>query len=108
VAGGPRALTFEGAREYVHFTALWWWLKFGILGLAAYIAWTATLIATGLTVWRRHPDAIVRACGLGAGLGIVGLAIAELTGTFAGADPRSAIVIGALAGLLEAARRDAL
>lgn len=89
--------------EYVHFAALWWWMKLGILGLLAYVALLATTVFAAARVWLRHPDAVVRAAGLAAATGIVGLGVAETTGTFAGPDPRSSVVVGAIAGLVSVA-----
>lgn len=102
----PLSVSFDASlREYVHLAALWWWLKLGLLGLAAYLVWTATMIGNGVSGWARNPDGRLRAACLGVGIGSIGVAIAELTGTFSGADPRTAVIVGALAGFVEAARR---
>ena len=45
----PLPVEHEEAREYVHFAALWWWMKMGILGLLAYLA---LLLATARLAWR--------------------------------------------------------
>ena len=90
-------------RQYVHFAALWWWMKLGLLGLLGYLWLLGAAVYAGARVWRAHPDAAVRAGGLAAAATVVGYAVAETTGTFAGADLRSSVVVGALLGLLAAA-----
>lgn len=89
--------------EYVHFAALWWWMKLGILGLIGYLWLIGATVVAGGSVWRRHPDGVVRAAGLAAAAGIVGYAVAETTATFSGSDVRSSIVLGGLLGLLSVA-----
>ncbi len=87
-------------RQYVHVGALWWWMKLGILGLIGYLWILGRAVVTGLQIWRRHPDRLIRAAGLGAAATTVGFAVAELTATFAGPDPRMSIIVGAFIGLL--------
>jgi hypothetical protein len=89
--------------QYVHFAALWWWMKLGILGLIGYVWMMAAAIAVGLRVWAGHPDRLVRTGGLASAAGVVGLAVAETSGTFTGADQRFSIIFGALLGLLAVA-----
>lgn len=89
--------------QYVHFAALWWWMKLGILGLIAYVWLMATAVVVGIRVWTGHPDALVRSGGLAAAAAVVGLAVAETSGTFTGADQRFSIAFGALIGLLSVA-----
>lgn len=96
----PLSIENEGGRKYAHFAALYYWLKLGPLGVLAYIWILATVAVTGIGVWRRNPDAIVRVAALALATGIIGLAIAELTATFLGADNRMATIVGALIGFL--------
>lgn len=93
-------------RRYVHFAFLWYWLAFGILGAIAYLALFAASLWTGTQIWRRHPDPIVQVCAIAVFGGILGLAVVELTATFAGIEPRLTILLGALLGWLAAAWQD--
>ena len=101
----PLSVEHEGGRNYVHFALLWWWLKMGIPGLIAYVTLIAGAVLVGLRVWRTWRDPVIRAAGLGAAGGFVGLAIAETTASFVGAEVRMTVVVGAFLGLLAAADR---
>lgn len=103
----PMPIEHEGGRQYVHFAALWWWMKLGLLGIVGYLALMATAVGTGIATWRRHGDPTVRAVGLGGAMAVIGLAIAELTATFSGSEVRASVVFGAVLGLLAVARRTA-
>jgi O-antigen ligase len=101
----PHPLSVEHDRRYVHFTALWYWLRMGILGVAAY-AWIMIAgMLSGLRLWRRAEDDRLRIAGLAMFGGLVGLAVAETTATFTGVDQRFTIVIAAALGWLSAAQR---
>jgi hypothetical protein len=91
---------------YVHFAALWWWMKGGIFGLIGYVVLIILLIAAGVRVFLGHPDRAVSAAGIAAAAGSAGFAFAELTATFAGPDIRSSIVLGGLIGLLAVGLRE--
>src|SRR5262249_32071947 len=93
-------------RNYVHLAILWFWLELGPLGALAYIALMATMIWCGLTVFRRHPDPVVKVGGAACVAPTVGIVIVELTTTFTGVEPRFSILVGAVAGWLAAAWRD--
>lgn len=98
----PPSLDRPGSRDYVHITALSWWLKMGVLGLLAYVALVGTAIWASISVWRRHDDVRLRLFGLAMVGAIAGLALAETTGAFVGINLRfSAVTAGAL-GLLAA------
>ncbi|HEY7960766.1 MAG TPA: O-antigen ligase family protein [Solirubrobacteraceae bacterium] len=99
----PLSLEHPGGREYVHFTALWYWMKLGLLGLLAYLSLIVATIWTAARVWRRHPAALVRACALGMLGAALGLFVAELTATFTGGDYRFSIVYPVMLGLLASA-----
>lgn len=101
----PLSVEHEGGRNYVHFALLWWWLKMGVLGLIAYVAVIGMAARVGLRIWRDSADPAVRAAGLGTAGAFVGLAIAETTASFLGADIRMTVVAGACLGLLAAAER---
>jgi hypothetical protein len=96
----PLSIENEGGRNYTHFAALYYWLKLGPLGVLAYIWILITMVVTGIGVWRRYPDPLVRVAALAAAMAMIGLAIAELTAAFVGAETRMATVIGAVIGLL--------
>jgi O-antigen ligase len=103
----PPSLDRPGSRDYVHFTALSWWLKMGLLGLLAYLSLIGTAIWASVSVWRRHDDIRLRLFGLAMAGAVAGLALAEMTGAFVGINLRfSAIAAGAL-GLLAATLADA-
>jgi hypothetical protein len=96
----PLSIENKGGRGYAHFAALFYWLKLGPLGVLAYIWILGTVVVTGIGVWRRNQDSLIRVAALAFSISAVGLAIAELTATFVGADTRMATIIGALIGLL--------
>ncbi len=103
----PLSIEHEEAREYVHFAALWWWMKLGVLGLLAYFS---LMIAGGRLawkVWRRSQDPIARAFGLASLCGGVGLMVAETTATFTGAELRFTVVFATQIGLLALLARSA-
>jgi O-Antigen ligase len=97
-----RALSVEHeeGRQYVHFAALWFWLKLGILGLAAYIAIMAGSLVLAWRVWRRSAEPLVRAFGLASLCGVAGLAVIETTASFTGIDARFTVLFSAQIGLL--------
>ena len=97
----------ENGREYVHFAALWFWLKLGIMGLLAYLSLLVAAASGAWRVWRRSRGAITRAFGLASLCGLVGLLVAETTATFTGVDPRFTLVFGAQIGLLALSARQA-
>jgi O-antigen ligase len=97
----PLPLEGEGeGRQYVHFAALWFWMKLGVLGLFAYIAVMLGGMALALETWRKAPDGLMRAFGLGSLCSIAGLLVIDTTASFTGVDPRFTILFGAQLGLL--------
>jgi O-antigen ligase len=94
-------------RRYVHGTALWFWLRLGLLGLFAYLWLVAAAAWAAVGVWRRHPDALARVGGLAALGAVVALFVVELTATFTGVEARTTVAVGAMLGWLAAARLDA-
>jgi O-antigen ligase len=99
---GKRPLPVEhaGGREYVHFAALWWWMKMGILGLIAYVLLMFSTARLAWRVWRQSADAITCAFGLASLCGVAGLIVAETTATFTGAEQRFTVLFAAQVGLL--------
>ena len=96
----PLPVEHEEAREYVHFAALWWWMKMGILGLLAYFALLIATARLSWRVWRERSEPIFRAFGLGSLCAVAGLLVAETTATFTAAELRFTIVFAAQIGLL--------
>ena len=101
-------LSFENphARTYSHMAVLWFWMKLGVLGLIAYLGYLLTAIVLGIQLFRRHHDPRVRVAGAATAGGLIGLAVAETTGTWLGTDFRMTVLIGCVAGLLSVARAD--
>jgi hypothetical protein len=98
----------EGGRLYVHFAALWFWLKLGILGLFAYIG---MILASGILawrVWRTAREPIIRAFGLASLCGFAGLAALETTASFTAIDTRFTVLIATQIGLLALLSRTAV
>ena len=96
----PLPIEHEEAREYVHFAALWWWMKMGILGLLAYFALLIATARLAWRVWRERTETIFRAFGLASLCGVAGLLVAETTATFTAAELRFTIVFAIQIGLL--------
>ena len=99
----PLSVENPGARQYVHVAVLWYWLKFGVAGVLAYLAYMLTAVVVGIRVFRSHRDPLVRIAAAGAAAGIVGLMVVETTATFVGSDLRTTILVGFVAGMLSAA-----
>ena len=102
----PLAVTFVGGRDYTHTVVLWFWLKLGLLGLVAYLLLMVTAVRSAFGLWRTGPDPRLRIAGLALAAGLVGLAIAETTGSFTGVETRLSVFLGATFGWLAVARGD--
>jgi len=103
----PLSVEHEEGRQYVHFAALWFWLKLGVLGLCAYVG---IIIGSLLLAWRtrrvvRGPW--LRAFALASACGIAGLAVMDTTASFTGVEARFTVVLAAQIGLLGALARRA-
>jgi hypothetical protein len=101
----PLAKYFENGRYYSHVAVLWYWLKLGLAGVAAYLLLVFATVHTGLHIWRRAAPRRDRALGLAVAATMLGLAVAETTGSFVGVDPRTTILVAAVLGGLAALRR---
>jgi O-antigen ligase len=99
----PLGIEYPDGHLYVHLAALWWWMKMGLLGLAAYVLLIGSTIVTGVRVWLRHVDKGVRAFGLAAAGFAVGMVIVELTSTVIGPNERGTLVFALVLGLLASA-----
>jgi len=104
VAQRAVSIDFNGARQYVHFLPLWYWMKMGVFGLIAYAWLFGTALWLAFSLWKRHPDGLHRAIGLAGFAGFAGLMVVETTASFTGVDTRFSIVVGAALGWLAAAR----
>lgn len=103
----PLPVEVNPEHTYVHFSALFWWLKLGALGLAAWIATMASALALSWRVWRRSREPLMRAVGLASLCGVIGLLAIETTGSFTGVDLRFTVAFGAQLGLLAVMVRQA-
>ncbi len=103
----PLSVEHEDGRQYVHFAALWFWLKLGILGLIAYVALFIATARLSWQVWRRSREPLLRAFGLASLCGIAGLVVVETTASFTGVDLRFTVLFGAQIGLLALLARTA-
>jgi hypothetical protein len=97
-----RALPVEhpGGRDYVHFAALWFWLKLGILGLIAYASILLSALLLAWRTWRRNETPLLRCFGLASLSAVAGLAVIETTASFTGIDARFTVLFAAQLGLL--------
>jgi O-Antigen ligase len=96
----PLSVEHPEGRQYVHFAALWFWLKLGVLGLIAYLALLLTSAVLSWQAWRRSHEPLLRAFGLASLCGTAGLSVIETTASFTGVDPRFTLLLAAQIGLL--------
>ncbi len=92
---------------YVHFSLLYWWLKLGVLGLAAFLAMMASALALSWQVWRKAREPLLRAVGLASLAAFVGLLAIESTASFTGIESRFTFAFAAQVGLLAVMVRQA-
>lgn len=96
----PLGIEHEDARNYVHNAVMWFWMKYSLLGALGYLALMLGATIVGLRVSRGHPVPQVAAFGLGAAAAIVSLVVAEVAGTWTGADSRFTLILGAIIGVV--------
>jgi O-Antigen ligase len=103
------SLDSEGAlgRQYVHFAALWFWLRLGILGLCAYVGVLLASMWIALRAWRTSSESQLRAYVLASLCGMVGLLAMDTTASFTGVDARFTVVFATQVGLLALIARTA-
>jgi O-antigen ligase len=101
----PLSVEHEDGRQYVHFAALWFWLKMGILGLWAYIAYILAGIVVAFQAWRSSRDPLLRAFSLASLAAVIGLIAMDTTASFTGVDPRFTVLVAAQLGLLAKLKR---
>jgi O-antigen ligase len=99
-----QTLSIEGesgqGRQYVHFAALWFWLKLGVLGLCAYIGMMLASMWIAWQAWRTSTEPLLRAFALGSLAGTVGLLVMDTTASFTGVDVRFTLLYAVQLGLL--------
>jgi hypothetical protein len=98
----PLSINFPGSRTYVHFSFLYYWLNLGLLGALAYLALLATALAMAWQVWRREPDPLRRAFGLGMIGSLLMLAVTDTTSSFTADDYRLSLLEPIVLGILAA------
>ena len=96
----PLSVEHEEGRQYVHFDALWFWLKLGILGLCAYIGLIAGTLVVAWQAWRASHEPMLRAFALASVCGTAGLVTMDTTASFTGVEPRFTLVFAVQLGLL--------
>lgn len=104
-----RTLSFENpeARQYVHFAALWFWLKLGLLGLFAYVGIILGSLMLTWRAWQGSREPLLRAFALASLCGIAGLVAIDTTASFTGVDPRFTVLFAVQVGLLAQLARTA-
>jgi O-antigen ligase len=87
-------------RQYVHFAALWFWLKLGILGLFAYVGIMIGSMWVAWQAWRASHEPLLRAFALASLCGMAGLLVMDTTASFTGVEARFTVLFAAQVGLL--------
>jgi hypothetical protein len=99
-----RTLPLEGeggqGREYVHFAALWFWMKIGILGLFAYVGVILASMWLAFWAWRSSHEPLLRAFALASLCGFAGLVAIDTTASFTGVEARFTVLFAAQLGVL--------
>ena len=96
----PLSVEHEEGRQYVHFAALWYWLKLGVLGLCAYVGVILGSMWVAWQAWRRSREPLARAFGLASLCAIAGLVAIDTTASFTGVEARFTVLFGVQVGLL--------
>jgi hypothetical protein len=103
----PLGIEHEEGRQYVHFAALWFWLRLGLLGLFAYVGMLIGSMTLAWQVWRRGREPLLGAFGLGSLCAFAGLIAIDTTASFMGVDARFTVLFAAQLGLLALLARTA-
>ena len=103
----PLGVEHEEGRQYVHFAALWFWLRLGLLGLFAYVGMLIGSMTLAWQVWRRSREPLLGAFGLGSLCAFAGLIAIDTTASFMGVDARFTVLLAAQLGLLALLARTA-
>ena len=101
----PLSVEHEEGRQYVHFAALWFWLKLGVLGLCAYVGMIVGSLVLAWQAWRRSRSS--RGCARSPSRRCAaspGLVVMDTTASFTGVEARFTLVLAVQIGLLGAAR----
>lgn len=91
-------------RSYTHVTVLWYWMKFGVLGLLTYAALMLSTIALSLVEYRARfrTDPGLAVIALTCGAAFVTLLFADATASFTGIDVRLSPIAGVVIGIVAA------
>lgn len=100
----PLPVMHPGGLYYTHVALLSWWLKLGLLGGVSYVLLMVTVGRAAWDVGRRQLDPLLRVGGLGVFGGIIGLVVAETTGTFTIVDLRLCILFASVMAWLSLVR----
>ena len=104
----PLPIEADPTHQYVHFAALYWWLRLGVLGLVAYAALIFAGAVMSLRAWRsRALPPVFRAFGLGSLCSMIALVVIETTTTFTGSEPRFTVLLAGQFALLAVLWRQA-
>jgi O-antigen ligase len=103
----PLSVEHEEGRQYVHFAALWFWLKLGVLGLFAYVGVLLGSMWLAWQVWRRSREPLLQVFGLASLCGMAGLIAIDTTASFTGVEGRFTLLFGMQVGLLALLARTA-
>ena len=96
----PLSVEHEEGREYVHFAALWFWLKLGVLGLCAYLGSDRREPRGRVAGMAARPRAVATRLCPGIGVRHRGLVMMDTTASFTGVEARFTLVLGVQIGLL--------
>jgi hypothetical protein len=96
----PLPVEHEEGRSYAHFALLLYWLKLGVLGLAAYISLILGSALLAWRAWRSAQDSWMRAFGLASACAVAGLAVMDTTASFTGVEARFTVIFAIQLGLL--------
>jgi O-antigen ligase len=100
----PMTVEYQGARYYAHIIVLFFWLKMGLVGVAAYLLVMGTALYYGMSASRRGATPLLRVAGLAFAASTLGLALAETTGSHTGSNLRHTIIFGVCLGLAASIR----
>ena len=96
----PLPFEFESNHTYAHLAILYWWMTCGLIGALAYLVLMGSAVVTGVRLWWRRRDPLLRVVALAIGLGWITMAIVELTTTVVGSNRRGTALMAVSLGVL--------
>lgn len=93
---------FPDNRQYTHIGYLWVWLKMGILGLLAYLAFLSIGLRYAIRIYRHHARSDMRDFAAVLAIGLVADIVVEFTADFVGSDARYTFLVAAIVAWLSA------